>query len=46
MCESVGHPVTRLVRTRVGPLRDPSLAPGRWRELTLEELRALTQSVS
>ncbi|MEN9802658.1 MAG: pseudouridine synthase RluB [Actinomycetota bacterium] len=46
MCESVGHPVTRLVRTRVGPLRDPALAPGKWRELTLEELRALTQSVT
>lgn len=46
MCESVGHPVTRLVRTRIGPLRDPALAPGKWRELTLEELRALTQSVT
>ena len=22
MCEAVGHPVTRLVRTRIGPLRD------------------------
>jgi 23S rRNA pseudouridine2605 synthase len=46
MCESVGHPVTRLVRTRIGPLRDPALAPGKWRELTLEEIRALTQSVT
>lgn len=46
MCESVGHPVTRLVRTRIGPLRDPALAPGKWRKLTLEELRALTQAVT
>jgi 23S rRNA pseudouridine2605 synthase len=46
MCESVGHPVTRLVRVRIGPLRDRGLAPGKWRQLTLEELRALTQSVA
>lgn len=45
MCEAVGHPVTRLVRVRIGPLRDVSLAPGEWRELTQEELRALTRTV-
>ena len=28
MCEAVGHPVRRLVRTRIGPLRDRQLAPG------------------
>ena len=27
MCEAVGHPVARLVRTRIGPLADRSLAP-------------------
>ena len=31
MCEAVGHPVRRLVRTRIGPLADPSLGPGSWR---------------
>jgi 23S rRNA pseudouridine2605 synthase len=41
MCEAVGHPVRRLVRTRIGPLRDTGLAPGRWRELTPAEVRAL-----
>ncbi|MGP0030810.1 MAG: pseudouridine synthase [Acidimicrobiales bacterium] len=41
MCEAVGHPVRRLVRTRVGPLRDTGLLPGRWRELTAPEVRAL-----
>jgi 23S rRNA pseudouridine2605 synthase len=41
MCEAVGHPVRRLVRTRIGPLTDPALAPGAWRELTTAEVRAL-----
>ena len=41
MCRAVGHPVRRLVRTRIGPLRDTTLAPGRWRELTRAEVRAL-----
>ena len=41
MCESVGHPVHRLVRTRVGPLRDDRLAPGAWRELRATEVRRL-----
>ena len=29
MCEAIGHPVRRLVRTRIGPLADRELAPGR-----------------
>ena len=41
MCSAVGHPVRRLVRTRIGPLRDTTLAPGRWRALTRAEVRAL-----
>jgi 23S rRNA pseudouridine2605 synthase len=41
MCATVGHPVVRLARTRIGPLRDPRLAPGTWRALTTEEVRAL-----
>lgn len=41
MCEAVGHPVRRLVRTRFGPLRDQRLAPGQWRPLTQAEIRAL-----
>jgi len=41
MCEAVGHPVLRLVRTRIGPLAERSLAPGEWRALTLNEVRAL-----
>jgi 23S rRNA pseudouridine2605 synthase len=41
MCEAVGHPVRRLVRTRIGPVRDTTLSPGRWRALTADEVRAL-----
>ena len=28
MCDAVGHPVRRLVRTRIGPVRDTDLPPG------------------
>lgn len=45
MCEAVGHPVTRLVRTRIGPVSDRRLAPGLWRELTLGEVRQLSLPV-
>jgi 23S rRNA pseudouridine2605 synthase len=41
MCEAVGHPVQRLVRTRVGPITDRRLAPGEWRVLRPREVRAL-----
>jgi len=41
MCAAIGHPVVRLARTRIGPLRDPRLAPGTWRVLTAAEVRAL-----
>ena len=41
MCAAVGLTVTRLVRTRIGPLRDLRLRPGEWRELTQPELRSL-----
>ena len=40
-----GHPVTRLIRTRIGPLSDRRLAPGTWRELTGAELRAMEAAV-
>ena len=46
MCEAVGHQVTRLVRTRIGPISDRSLEPGAWRELTTDEWRALTEAVA
>jgi 23S rRNA pseudouridine2605 synthase len=46
MCATVGHPVLRLVRTRIGPLRDTRLGPGEWRELTTDEVRALERAVT
>jgi 23S rRNA pseudouridine2605 synthase len=46
MCEAIGHPVRRLVRTRIGPISDRTLAPGTWRELTVDERRALTEAVA
>lgn len=44
MCDAVGHPVRRLVRTRIGPLGDPGLAPGAWRPLQMAEVRALYEA--
>lgn len=41
MLEAVGHPARRLVRTRIGPVSDTSLRPGRWRPLRSEEVAAL-----
>jgi 23S rRNA pseudouridine2605 synthase len=46
MCDAVGHPVVRLVRTRIGPLAERSLAPGAWRSLTQDEVRALERAVA
>ena len=46
MCEAVGHPVRRLVRVRIGPLRDQHLEPGAWRALEPAEIRALERAAS
>ncbi len=44
MCEAVGHPVRRLVRVRIGPITDRSLAPGEHRRLEIDEVRALERA--
>jgi 23S rRNA pseudouridine2605 synthase len=44
MCEAVGHPVRRLVRTRIGPIADPRLPPGAWRPLAPAEVRRLSEA--
>lgn len=46
MCEAVGHPVVRLVRTRIGPISDRTLAPGEWRHLDADEIRRLSEAAS
>ena len=45
MCDAIGHPVTRLVRTRIGPMVDRRLRPGEWRVLTRDEVRSLEIAV-
>jgi 23S rRNA pseudouridine2605 synthase len=45
MCDAIGHPVIRLVRTRIGPIVDHRLKPGEWRELSREEVRSLEIAV-
>lgn len=44
MMEIIGHDVTRLVRTAIGPLTDPNLKPGQSRRLGPEEIQTLLRS--
>ena len=46
MCEAVGHPVRRLVRTRIGPLTDTKLQAGEWRRLTPDEVASLAKAAA
>lgn len=46
MCEAVGHPVIRLVRSRIGPLVDRRLKPGQHRVLDSDELLSLQRAAS
>src|SRR5688572_9941364 len=41
MFQAVGHPVSKLRRVAIGPLSDPKLTPGDWRELTAREVKML-----
>jgi len=41
MFQAVGHPVSKLKRVAIGPISDPKLTPGVWRELTKSEVRML-----
>jgi 23S rRNA pseudouridine2605 synthase len=44
MCEAVGHPVVRLRRVRIGPIIDPRIRPGEFRDLTSSEIAALKRA--
>jgi pseudouridine synthase len=44
MCEAIGHPIDRLARVAIGPIRDPRLKPGQWRELTADEVARLRKA--
>ncbi len=41
LLEAVGHPVSRLIRTDIGPVTTGNLIPGRLRHLTSHEISAL-----
>lgn len=41
MFQAVGHPVSKLRRVAIGPIADPALTPGDWRELTAREVKML-----
>jgi len=43
MLEAVGHPVTRLHRSRYAGLTVEGVEPGRWRELTEQEVASLRE---
>lgn len=44
MLDVVGHPVKRLIRTAIGPIRDPDLRTGQSRRLSPHEIRTLLES--
>ena len=44
MCDAIGHPVNHLRRVAIGPIRDPKLKVGTWRDLREEEVAALRQA--
>ncbi len=46
MCDAIGHPVIRLVRTAIGPLTDRTLRPGSVRELTPNEVSELYRAAT
>jgi 23S rRNA pseudouridine2605 synthase len=41
MCEAIGHPVDHLRRIAIGPIKDPKLKPGAWRDLRDDEVALL-----
>jgi len=43
MCDAIGHPVTKLTRVAIGPIHDPKLKRGQWREMTDAEVRKLRE---
>src|SRR3954470_19857867 len=44
MFDAIGHPVVRLKRVRIGPIEDPNIPPGHWRDLTPQEIAKLQRS--
>src|SRR5262249_50295907 len=44
MCEAIGHPVDRLRRVAIGPIRDGTLKVGAWRDLSDDEIARLRKA--
>ena len=44
MFDAIGHPVIRLRRVRIGPIEDPEIPQGHWRELTPKEIGRLQRA--
>ena len=44
MCDAIGHPVDHLKRVAIGPLRDPRLKTGYWRDLDDDEVKRLRRA--
>jgi 16S rRNA U516 pseudouridylate synthase RsuA-like enzyme len=44
MFESIGHPVVRLRRARIGPIVDENIPIGHWRELDEQEIEKLRRA--
>jgi 23S rRNA pseudouridine2605 synthase len=42
MFQAIGHPVMKLRRVAIGPISDPKLTPGDWREMTKQEVKLLS----
>jgi 23S rRNA pseudouridine2605 synthase len=46
MFEAIGHPVDSLRRVAIGPINDPRLKVGQWRELSREEVERLRKATA
>jgi 23S rRNA pseudouridine2605 synthase len=46
MCEAIGHPVNHLRRVAIGPIRDPRLKVGYWRDLKEDEVARLRKAAA
>jgi len=46
MCDAIGHPVNHLRRVAIGPIRDPRLKVGYWRDLKEDEVEKLRKAAA
>jgi pseudouridine synthase len=46
MLDAIGHPAAELKRVAIGPISDPGLKPGHWRDLTPAEVERLKKAAA